>query len=49
MIGDMGSDSPQTLTVKLSDALFPITATILRPLKRELYYPPGHTEKRRCF
>jgi hypothetical protein len=47
MIGDMGSDSSQTLAVKFPDGLFPIAATILRPMKRKVYYPPRLAEKRR--
>jgi hypothetical protein len=47
MIGDVGSDSSQAVTIKFSDALFPIAATILRPLKRKVYYPPRLAEKRR--
>jgi hypothetical protein len=44
MIGDVGSDGSQALTVKFPDTLFPITAAILRPSKRKLRYLPGLTE-----
>ena len=49
MIRNVGSDGPETFSIKILDSLFPVSIAALKPLKRKRHDPPGLAELRSGF